>query len=685
MNRFSLFGLVSLLLIPLSAISKPFEPADLTSLNKLNDFSVSPDQSQLVYSMSSPAWRNPQGQITSASSDLYLINLNGEQKQTLQLTNSKAPELQPVWSADGKWIYFLANRTGSWQLWRIATSGGEAQQVTELALDIQGFQFSSDGKRIVLAIEVEPNCADFACTKQHMEKQNRANKVTYERLLYRHWDTWEDGLRSHLFVAEVINNGAKISKPKDIMPGWDTDVPARPFSGMEEVAFNAKGDSIVFSAKFPAPDQAWHTNFDLFEMPIEGGRLVNLTEQNKGWDAQPTFSEDGRFLAYLSMKEPGYESGRYRIMLRDLRSGAEREVAPLWDRSALSLAFTQDNRSLIVKADDLGQRSLFAINTTFGDVKPIFQKGHTRQVAVLKNDVIFINHSLGKPADLYQAGMDGFGYKALTNVNQTRLAGIDLGEYEQFSFAGWNNEKVHGYWVKPYDFKPEQKYPVAFIVHGGPQVSFQNLFHYRWNAQMWAAQGYAVVIIDFHGSPGYGQAFTDAITGDWGGKPLQDLQKGFAYLQQNIDWMDMSNACALGASYGGYMMNWIAGNWNDAFKCIVNHSGIFDLKSMYYSTEELWFVEHDLQGPEFGGGQSYQQFNPMDKVANWRTPMLLLHGDKDFRVPISQSFMAFTALQRQGIPSRLVRFPDENHWILQSYNLEMWYQEVFDWMARWTR
>jgi dipeptidyl aminopeptidase/acylaminoacyl peptidase len=264
------------------------------------------------------------------------------------------------------------------------------------------------------------------------------------------------------------------------------------------------------------------------------------------------------------------------------------------------------------------------------------------------------------------------------------LKDIQLAEFEQFSFPGANDETVYGYWMKPWNFEAGKKYPIAFIVHGGPQGSFGNMFNSRWNAQLWAAQGYGVVMIDFHGSTGYGQAFTDSIARDWGGKPLEDLKKGMAFVTEQQPWLDKDNACALGASYGGFMMNWIAGNWTDGFKCLVNHAGLFDMPSFYGSTEELWFPEHDMGGPVWDKAADYQKFNPAAFVDNWKTPMLVIHGLKDYRVPYAQGLGAFTTLQRKAIPSRLVIFPDENHWILKPANAERWYNEIFSWMKQHT-
>jgi dipeptidyl aminopeptidase/acylaminoacyl peptidase len=495
--------------------------------------------------------------------------------------------------------------------------------------------------------------------------------------MVRHWDTWEDGLKKHFFVADLTETAIKDAK--DLMPEWDTDV-----AGTSEAAFTPDGKNLVFSAKIPAVDQSWHTNFDIFQVSLNGGQKINLTKDNPAWDAKPKFSADGRFMAYLAMKKPGYEADRFGLILLDLVTGERKELAPQWDRSVDDYVFAPDNRTVYVTAQDLGQKGIFSIDHAFGEVSKVYSNGTANDVAVRGSSVFFTNHQLNAPADIYQLKNAGGEAFPLTQVNAATLKDIQLAEFEQFSFPGANDETVYGYWMKPWNFEAGKKYPIAFIVHGGPQSSFGNMFNSRWNAQLWAAQGYGVVMIDFHGSTGYGQAFTDSIARDWGGKPLEDLKKGLAYITEQQPWLDRSNACALGASYGGFMMNWIAGNWNDGFKCLVNHAGLFDMPSFYGSTEELWFPEHDLGGPVWDKASDYQKFNPAAFVDNWKTPMLVIHGLKDYRVPYAQGLGAYTTLQRKGIPSRLVIFPDENHWILKPANAERWYNEIFGWMKQHT-
>jgi dipeptidyl aminopeptidase/acylaminoacyl peptidase len=344
------------------------------------------------------------------------------------------------------------------------------------------------------------------------------------------------------------------------------------------------------------------------------------------------------------------------------------------------LGATPDGRWLLASVDELGQRVLYRVDPRSGVTTRLTSAGQVEGFSATNDRVVIARADLGGPADLYAVALRGGEPQRLTDVNQTLLAARQMSAYQQFSFRGWNDETVYGYVMKPWGFEPGKRYPVAFVVHGGPQVSMSNLWTYRWNAQTFAGGGYAVVMIDFHGSPGYGQAFTDSISHDWGGKPLIDLQKGLAAAVEQFSWLDGTRSCALGASYGGFMMNWIEGNWPDGFRCIVSHDGVFDQRMMYYSTEELWFPEWEFGGPYYENPQAYEKFNPVNFVTRWRTPMLVIHGEQDFRIPYSQGLGAFTALQRRGIDSRLLIFPDENHWVLKPANSVLWYHTVLGWL-----
>jgi dipeptidyl aminopeptidase/acylaminoacyl peptidase len=527
-----------------------------------------------------------------------------------------------------------------------------------------------------------PDCADAACTAARLE-QRAASPVSgrvYDSMFVRHWDTLEDGRRSHLFVMPTAGGEAR-----DLTTGLDADVPSMPFGGAEEITFTPDGSGLIFTAREVGAAEPWSTDFDLYYLPVEGSAEPKcLTPDNQAWDTQPVFSPDGRTLAYLAMTRPGFESDRFRIKLRDMARGTVRTLAEDWDRSPGSLLFSAGGTTIYATANDVGEVGLFAIDVASGAVEKLIGGGHVRSPALTGERLVYGFDDLERPVELFTAAPDGSDVTRITDVNGERLAGKELGDYEQFSFAGWNGETVYGYLVRPTGFEAGRKYPLAFLIHGGPQGSFGNDFHYRWNPQVYAGAGYAVVMIDFHGSVGYGQAFTDSISGDWGGKPLVDLRKGLAAVLERYPWIDGDRACALGASYGGYMVNWIAGQWPDGFRCLVNHDGVFDNRMMYFATEELWFPEWEHGGTYFENPEAHEKHNPALHVDKWRTPMLVIHGALDFRIPESQGLGAFTALQRRGVPSRFVYFPNENHWVLRPANSMFWHETVLDWMSRWT-
>jgi dipeptidyl aminopeptidase/acylaminoacyl peptidase len=385
------------------------------------------------------------------------------------------------------------------------------------------------------------------------------------------------------------------------------------------------------------------------------------------------------------MKVAGYEADRFRVMVRAWPDGPEREVAPAWDRSPDSLAWSPDGRVLYATADHLGNRALFALDVRTGAARELVKTGEVGAPSLAGDRLVFAKDDLSRPADLHSVKPDGRGGRQLTSLNADLLAAVEVGAAEPFTFAGWNGETVHAWLVRPVAFDPARKWPVALLIHGGPQGSFGNHFHYRWNPQAYAGAGYAAVMIDFHGSTGYGQAFTDSIRGDWGGKPLEDLQKGLAAALARYPFLDGERVAALGASYGGYLINWIAGAWPDRFRCLVSHDGNLDERFAFFDTEELWFPEHDHGGTPWENPEGYRKHDPIELVGRWKTPMLVIHGGKDFRVVETQGMATFTAAQRRGVPSAFLHFPDENHWVLKPHNSIQWHRTVLGWLDRWTR
>jgi dipeptidyl aminopeptidase/acylaminoacyl peptidase len=661
--------------------AQPFSVRDLVRLERISDIAVSPDGKRVAYTL-----RTTDMEANKGRTAVWVLDTHKRNSSPVRLTDLAANSDSAAWSGDGQHIYFLSNRSGSSQVWRVGLSG-EPLQITNLPLDVGSFRVAAKADRLVVSVEVYRDCANLECTKQRLDAaaHSAAHGVLYDKIFVRHWDTWSDGRRSQLFAIALDEAGLANGTPLNLTAGIDGDVPGKPFGGREDYAISPDGQQVAFSVRAMPGGEPWSTNFDIYTVAASGGTPRNLTADYPAWDGQPAFSPDGSSLAYVATDRPGFEADRFHLVLLNLKTGTKRSLTQNWDRSIASFAWSQDGKTLFATTDHLGQHPLWAIDAKTGRAAAITGDGEVEGFSVGPKEIFYTLSNLANPADLYAVGFAGGKALALTHLNQLELAKRSLGEYEQFSFAGWNNENVFGYVVKPPNFKRDQKYPVAFVVHGGPQGSMANIWHWRWNAQSIAGAGYGVVMIDFHGSTGYGQAFTDSISGDWGGKPLEDLKLGLAAALKQYPWLDTDNICALGGSYGGYMINWIAGQWPDRFKCLITHDGIFDNRSMYYSTDELWFPEWENGGPEYLNPAGYAKHNPVDYVAKWKTPTLVIHGQLDYRVPYTQGLAVFTALQRLGVPSELLYYPDENHWALKPSNSVQWYDTTLAWMNRWTR
>ncbi|WP_229423583.1 S9 family peptidase [Massilia frigida] len=677
MGRLFILGAATLAAGSALAAPRGFTVEDLVRMERVGAPALSPDASRVVYTVRSTNMEKNRG-----NTQLWMIDLRSAKPTPVRLTEGESNSTDPEWSAKGDAIYFLSARSGSSQVWRQPAAGGAAVKVTDLPLDVENFRLSPAGDRLAMSLAVFRDCTDLACTKTRMDEKakNKASGKVYDRLFVRHWDTWADGRNSVLYSAPLDASGKVSAAPVSLSGGIDGDVPSKPFGDREEYRFSPDGKSVVFGVRVAGKTEAWSTNFDIYQANAAGGAEPrNLTADNPAWDSKPAFSPDGKTLAYLAMSRPGFEADRFRMVLMDVASGKKRVLAESWDRSIADYKWRDDGKALLATADDVGQHRLFSIDAASGKVTPLSDKGYVSAFDTRGKTVVMAQAHLQSGAQLFKSS-NGGAASQLTQLNSELLADVRFGESEQFSFTGAKGETVYGHVMKPWNATPGVKYPVAFLVHGGPQGSFGNAWSYRWNPQTYAGAGYATVFIDFHGSTGYGQAFTDSISGDWGGAPLDDLKKGLDAAVKKFPWLDRERSCALGASYGGYMMNWIAGNWSDGFRCLVNHDGVFDTRGMAYATEELWFTEWENKGTYLDNAAAYEQFNPVHFVKNWKTPMLVVQGDLDFRIPTSQALGTFTALQRQGIDSKLLVFPDENHWVLKPANSVLWHNTVKQWL-----
>ena len=653
----------------------PFSVRDMLAMDRISDTQISPDGFWIIFNV-----RETDLEANRGRTDVWIADADGGSLR--RLTTNAAADFNARWSPCGTCFFFLSTRSGSAQIWRLKIDGGEALQVSHLALDAGNLVLSPDRKTLAFTMDVFPGESPEATAKKLEAIQTgKATGRIFDTLFIRHWDTWSDGRRSHLFVMPWSGGEAK-----DLMGPMDADTPQKPFGGPEGIAFTPDGKGLVFTACGAGREEAWSTDMNLYYVPVDGSKPpICLTAANKAADTTPVFSPDGKTLAYLAQARPGYESDRFRVVLKAWPDGEPRVLTESWDCSVSALAWTRDSRKILVTAPDRGQTPLFAIDAKTGKAETIVGEGTVAGFAPGADRIIFERNTLKSPTEIYAVKPDGSEEKTLTRFNEAKIAAARIGDFEQFTFKGWNNEPVSCIVVKPIDLDPSRKYPVAFLIHGGPQGSFGNDFHYRWNPQAYAGAGYGVVMVDFHGSTGYGQAFCDAIRGDWGGKPLEDLKKGLAAALNRFTWMDGGKVGALGASYGAFMVNWIAGNWPGPFKCLVSHDGNLDERAAYYNTEELWFPEWDHVGTPWDNPQSYEKHNPTNYVKNWKDPMLVIHGGQDFRIVDAQGIATFTALQRRGIPSRFLYFPDENHFVLKPANSILWHETVIGWLDKWLK
>ncbi|MFN0088219.1 MAG: prolyl oligopeptidase family serine peptidase [Blastocatellia bacterium] len=688
--------LLAVLLIDATGLAQAKRPItfdDLISMRRVADAQISPDGMQAAYVVNSI-----DKNLNRGKRSIWVVPTGGGEAR--ELITSDRNNDTPRWSRDGGRIAFLSTRDGAAQIYVARADGTGARKVTDAPAGVSEFLWSPDGKSFAFVTEVYPDCGSLNCVARRLEaeEKSKVKAVIADRLLYRHWDSFKEGRRSHLFL--IPSDGGD---PKDLTPG-DFDVP--PFSLGDPTAFDFSPDSseIVF-ARNTDKVEATSTNNDLFLVPVNGGEARRITGANAGSDTTPRYSPDGKYIAYRSQERGGYESDRVRLMLYDRKAGAAKELTAGFDRSVGEFVWAPDSQSLFIGAEDRG-REMIGVLSIGGGVKPLISRTSSNGLSLSADGrtLAFTRSSLTMPAEVFAANADGGNVRQLTRTNASLLAQLDLNPAEDFEYEGakvatpktrklgglkvttdigrGTPARIHGFIVKPPQFDKTKKHPMVLLIHGGPQGAWLDNWGYRWNAQMWAARGYVTVLINPHGSTGYGQSLTEQISGDWGGAVYEDLMKGVDHVL-TLGYVDPNRIGAAGGSYGGYMVNWIMGH-TDRFKALVSHAGIFNAVSMY-ATEELWFQEWEFKGTPWDNPALYDKWSPHRHAGNFKTPTLVVHGELDYRVPVGEGIQLFSTLQRRGVPSKLLYYPDEGHWILKPQNSELWYKTVFGWFDQWLK
>ncbi|MFZ0310510.1 MAG: S9 family peptidase [Candidatus Sulfotelmatobacter sp.] len=746
MRRIFLASLVLICLaFPAFAQAKhPFTFEDMMKLKRVGEPEVSPDGKWVIFSVVDVDLEK-----NTKTPHIWIVPTAGGQEREI-IAEQDAD--RPRWAPDGKRFAFLSNKTGGSQVW-VADFDGEAgkaistSQLTSIATEAGGELWSPDGKSVLFTSDVYPECNgqpnEISCnTKRfYQEKNSKVKALVFDNLLYRHWNTYKEGKRTHLLLANIRSAGAPkcVNAPgqpcsnrqyfatsyRDLTPG-DYDAPVFSLGGQDDYAFSPDGQEICYTSNHDK-NPAASTNNDLWivslkDLPIDPtpsqvlAQTKNITADNPASDSTPLYSPDGRYIAYRAQQRPGYESDRFRLMLHDRKTGEKKNLTENLDAWVGTFTWSPDSKRILFVHESEGATPVysFEVNRPFdqtitvdGESKDtaknnavvVVRDGFNDDLSITPDGktIVFTRMSISFPTAIYKAGSErsvteqlAHPPESLTHLNDSVLSNIAMTPLESFGFKGAHNDKVEGFLVKPPNFDASKKYPVKFLIHGGPQGAWGDDWSYRWNPELFASptsstpSGYVVIMINFHGSTGYGQKFIDAINGDWGGAPFEDLMKGLDYAEKTYPFIDKDRECALGASYGGYMINWILGH-TDRFKCLVSHDGMFNAESAWGTTEELWFNDWEFKGTPYDNRASYEKWSPHQYAKNFKTPTLVIHGQRDYRLDVSEGLQLFTTLQMEGVPSKMLYFPDEGHWVLKPQNSQLWYKTVNDWVDQWTK
>jgi len=637
-------------------------------MTRCSDPQISPDGTTVAFTVSVPDL-----DANKNTTDIWLVPLRGG--EPVQLTTSEGADFHPRWSPDGERIAFVSTRDGTPQIYTIAVHGGEAARLTGISTGAHDPVWSPDGTRIAFYSFVYPDCPDDSCNASRSEEreENPVKAKVIDHLLYRHWDTWKDGKRNHLFVVDV-EGGETV----DLTAMEDHDYPPFPWGGSGDYAFSPDGREICIVAKV-VEVEATSTNTDLFVIDLDSRRIRRLTA-NEAADESPAYSPDGRYITYRAQERAGFEADRWRLMRLDRSSGETVELTEGFDRWVLEHCWSPDMKAIYFTAGDNGHNALFALDAGGGKISKLLATAYNASPRVTPDgkQIVLVRRSFDFPHSIWKISTNGKGLAPLSKFNEAVFKDIELHPAESVTYEGAEGAMIQAFVVRPPGFDPAKRYPAIVLVHGGPQSAFTDSWYTNWNVQTFAAAGYVIFIPNFHGSDGFGQDFVDAISRDWGGRCYIDIMNGVEYLTA-LDYIDPDRIGAAGASYGGYMVNWIAGH-TDRFACLISMAGAFNLFSKYGVTEELWFPEWDLGGTPYENPEGYELWSPHRFADKFKTPCMVVHGENDFRVPVGEGLQMFTALQRQGIPSKLLYFPDEGHWVLKPRNIVFYYEQFIDWM-----
>jgi dipeptidyl aminopeptidase/acylaminoacyl peptidase len=639
---------------------------DLWAMKRIGTYDISPDGKTLAYTLTAYTFEANKG-----NTDIYLIDTDGKNLRILK--NSDKNENEPKFSPDGKSIAFL--RDG--QMWQCNLDGSNETQLTNIYTQASGFEWSPDGKKIMFVSSVYPECTTQECNEQKdkLKAERKIKAEIFTELMYRHWNGWRGNKRSHLFLLDLLTGNFR-----DLIESNKEDVPPPALGSSNDYNFSPDGSEIAYSLN-PEFSKATSTNIEIYLASASFPKAPKLISTSNGVDCQPVYSPSGEWLVWTSMKRAGYEADKKEIILFNRKSGETKNLTEVFDRSVDEIIWSPDSKTIYFTAGNEIYHSIYKVDISSGKVNLFHKDNYNTSIQLSKDGKIlfFLKQRSDLPAEIFSQSTDGKNtLRRITHTNEEILSQLEMSPIETFWCGGANGDKVQSILVKPPFFDASKKYPMIFLIHGGPQGAWEDDFHYRWNLQMFAGGGYVVVATNPRGSTGYGQKFTDEIRGDWGGKVYVDLMNSYDYAIKNFSYIDSKNTFAAGASYGGYMVNWIAGH-TDRFNALFCHNGTFNLESKWGTTDELWFPEWEFGGTPWENREAYEKWSPHRYIHNAKTPMLIVHGAFDFRLSEEQAFQLFTSLQRLGVKSKFLYFPDETHWVTKPQNAKLWWNTVFDW------